>query len=571
MKISKSFIPTLRQAPNDAEVISHKLLLRAGMIRKVTSGIYEWLPLGYRVLRKIENIVREEMNAAGSQEVHLPHMVPAELWQESSRWEKYGKELLRIKDRHERDYCFGPTHEEVICDMVRGEVNSYKQYPFNLYQIQTKFRDEIRPRFGLVRGREFLMKDAYSFHTTDEDLDREYENMFQTYMKIFNRCNLASKAVEADSGAIGGSSSHEFMVLAQTGEDAIASCKNCDYAANVEKATFKILPQKETPQSQPEKIHTPNLKSIEDVAKFLKVSKKEMIKSLIYKVDEEYVMVCLTGNREVSDIKLGNLFTNADEVRLASDSEISEILDLPVGFVGPKDINKDIKIIYDKSLQTTANGILGANEKDYHIKNVHLNSELNITEYQDVSVVLEKDPCPKCDSGALEILRGIEVGHIFKLGKRYSQPMKVTFLDKDGKEQTATMGTYGIGVSRTLAAAVEQNHDDFGIIWPKAIAPFDLQLMTMGPEENLQVVAEKLYTDFQNAGLSVLFDDRDERAGVKFKDADLIGNPLQIIIGKKSLANNEIEFKIRKTNEKGKLPLENVVAEVKKMIDNEII
>lgn len=576
MKFSQAHIPTLREPPHDAEVISHKLLTRAGMIRKVAMGIYNFLPLGLRSLKKIKNIVREEMNLAGAQEILMPNLIPAELWQESGRWQKYGPELLRIKDRHKHEYCFGPTHEEIVCAIVRHERNSWRDYPINLYQIQTKFRDEIRPRFGLMRGREFLMKDAYSFHTSNQDLDREYQNMFDTYKRVFERCGLASRAVEADTGTIGGSSSHEFMVLADTGEDAIASCTSCDYAANLEKATFHI-PEQKHPEAPPiAEVHTPGQKSIEDVAKFLATRPSAMIKTLLYLSDLGAVLVCLAGHRELNEIKLKNLL-NCDWVRLPTDADLAEVFGadarIPIGFLGPiefnkQDYGKSVRILFDHSLLGIASGITGANKPDHHLKNVDVLRDLKMENPVDVSTVLEGDRCPRCATGELKILRGIEVGHIFKLGTRYSEPMKVTFLDEDGKENPVTMGCYGIGVSRTLAACVEQNHDDAGIIWPRAIAPFDLHLLTMGPDPEIHEAGNNLYRELWDLGFEILWDDRNERAGVKFNDADLIGLPLQIVIGKKSLAANQVEYKIRRTGAKGTMARDGIGSSIEDLIEN---
>lgn len=576
MKFTKAYIPTLRDDPKDADVISHKFLTRAGFIRKLTSGIYNFLPLGLRSLKKIENIVREEMDAAGALEIEMPHLIPAELWIESGRWQKYGPELLRIKDRHEREYCFGPTHEEIVCDLIRNEIKSYRDFPKNIYQIQTKFRDEIRPRFGLMRGREFLMKDAYSFHTSVEDLDREYQNMHETYSKIFKRCGLASRAVEADTGNIGGSSSHEFMVLAETGEDAIASCGTCGYTANLEMASYFVADMGETrgpgnqaPTELPplEQIHTPGKGGIDDVTAFLKIKAADMIKCLIYYVDSEFVMVCLTGDREVNEVKLGNAL-ECKEFRLATDDEITKKLSLSVGFISPIHLKTKIKIVYDGSIRAITSGVTGANKKDYHVKNVSITRDLKAKNFIDVSVAKEGDPCAKCKDGKLKILRGIEVGHIFKLGTVYSKAMKVTYLGEDGKEDFTPMGCYGIGVSRTLAAAVEQNNDVSGIVWPKAIAPYHIHLLTMGPEDEIHGEGEKLYKELQAQGFEILWDDRNERPGVKFKDADLIGLPLQIVLGKKSLEKNEVEFKIRRDNKKGSFARKDLREELQEIFKN---
>jgi len=569
MKVSRAFLPTLRQAPSEAEVISHILLLRAGMIRRVAGGIYEFLPLGLRSLQKVERIVREELNAAGCQEVQMPHMVPAEFWQESGRWQKYGKELLRIRDRHDREYCFGPTHEEVICDMVRNDVRSYRSLPLNLFQIQTKFRDEIRPRFGLMRGREFLMKDGYSFHATQEDLDREYLSMRQTYLTIFKRCGLDCRAVDADTGAIGGNSSHEFMVLAETGEDVIASCESCEYAANLEKAKYRLHPTREFTKDVLSEVETPGKKSIEDVSTFLKISPSQMIKTLVYKADAELVGICLAGHRTLNDVKLKNAL-GCEDLRLATDDEIWAGTGAPMGYLGPIGMPKPVRFLYDMSVLEIADGVTGANKKNAHLQHVNVVRDCNMTADNsttfDLASVNAADTCPVCADGKLKLLRGIEVGHIFKLGLRYSEPMKVTYLDADGQEKPAIMGTYGIGVTRTLASSVEQNHDDKGIIWPLAIAPYSVHLLTMGTEPELVAKAQVLYDDLNKAGIDVLWDDRDERAGVKFNDADLIGLPLQIILGKKGLEKGELEYKIRRNGTKGVLPLANAFARINELM-----
>lgn len=564
MKQSRAFIPTLRQAPAEAEVVSHKLLIRAGMIRRVANGIYEFLPLGLKGLQKVERVIRDALNLAGCQEVHMPHLVPAELWQESGRWQKYGKELLRIQDRHEREYCFGPTHEEVICDMVRGELRSYRELPLHLYQIQTKFRDEIRPRFGLMRGREFLMKDGYSFHASQADLDREYHLMHETYLKIFAACGLACRAVEADTGAIGGSSSHEFMVLADTGEDVIASCSQCEYAANLEKASF-AMPARPLQASDDdmESVETPGKKSVAEVSQFLKLEPARMIKSLVYKADGELVMICLAGDREVNEVKLTHALA-CDEITLASDDEVLRQLKVPVGFLGPVKQALPLKVIFDCSVLLYGDLATGANKKDCHFVHVNLPRELSWEgDYahwlrrvvKDISSVKPGDACPKCTGGELALLRGIEVGHIFKLGSRYSLPMRVNYIDEHGKEQNTIMGTYGIGVSRVLAACVEQHHDDKGISWPRSLAPFAVHLITMGPEPELARTAATIYEELCRVGIEVLWDDRDERAGVKFNDADLIGIPLQVLIGRRGLEKSEIEYKVRRDGNKGTIPL----------------
>ena len=581
MKFSKTLIPTLREAPGDAEVISHQLLIRAGFIKKVAAGIYEFLPLGLKSLRKVEQIIREEMDRAGSLEVFMPHLVPAELWQESKRWFKYGPELLRIKDRHEHEYCFGPTHEEVVCDLVKQSIQSYKSLPVTLYQIQTKFRDEIRPRFGLMRGREFLMKDAYSFHLTPEDLDHEYQNMYQTYQRIFARCGLASRAVEADTGSIGGASSHEFMVLASTGEDVIAACNTCQYAANLEKAFFANLPLTAQPtQEVSQDVVTPNQKTIEEVSSYLNVRPSQMIKTLVYVVGEKTVIVCLAGDRDVSEAKLKAL-TKSAEVRFATEEEIMLLTGVPIGFLGPQGLldrlaqrgaSDKVTLFYDRSLIGVHNGVTGANKVDHHKININIERDLGLSQdprsakYVDLSTVIEGDACPKCQAGKLTLMRGIEVGHIFKLGDVYSQPMGVKVLDKDGQEKVAIMGCYGVGVGRTLAASIEQNHDDKGIIWPRALAPYEVYLMNLDGSDEIKNAAQNIYNELTQNGVTVLWDDRDDRAGVKFNDADLIGIPLQIMVGKKGLAREICEYKIRRDGTRGELPYAQVVSGVKDLL-----
>ncbi|MBI5892869.1 MAG: proline--tRNA ligase [Deltaproteobacteria bacterium] len=546
MRFTKMFIPTIKDAPKDAEVISHQMMIRAGMIRKVASGIYNFLPLGLRVLKKVENIVREEMNRAGAQEVLMPMVVPSELWQESKRWDVYGKELLRLKDRHDRDFCLGPTHEEVITDMVRRDVRSYRQLPLNLYQIQTKFRDEIRPRFGLMRGREFIMKDAYSFHASEECAEREYKNMYETYLRIFERCGLRFKAVEADTGQIGGSFSHEFMVLAETGEDAIASCNKCKYAANVEKAETKIQGQGASVKGQEKtltKVSTPNMKSVEEVSGFLKVSPQALIKTLIYDSDKGGFAVLLRGDYEINETKLKK-HADAEWVRLADDETVKKITNAPSGFAGP--VGLKCGIIADYSIQNVVNGVTGANEKDAHFVNVNIDRDFKADKFADLRNVVQGDDCPRCD-GKLEIMRGIEVGHIFKLGTKYSETMNAVFLDENGKEKPFIMGCYGIGIGRTAAASIEQNHDKDGIIWPMPLAPFHVHIVPVNVnDKKVMDAAENIYKDLEGAGIEILVDDRDERAGIKFKDADLIGIPIRLTIGSKNLENNMVEMKLRK-------------------------
>lgn len=566
MRFTKMFIPTIKDAPKDAEVISHQMMIRAGMIRKVASGIYNFLPLGLRVLKKVENIVRQEMNRAGAQEVLMPMVVPSELWQESKRWDVYGKELLRLKDRHDRDFCLGPTHEEVITDMVRRDVRSYRQLPLNLYQIQTKFRDEIRPRFGLMRGREFIMKDAYSFHSTDEDAEREYKNMYETYSRIFERCGLKFRAVEADTGNIGGSFSHEFMVLADTGEDAIASCDTCKYAANIEKAETKMQGQGSRGKGQEEpleKVSTPNMKSVEEVSGFLKVSPQALIKTLIYDSDKGGFAVLLRGDYEINETKLKK-HADAEWVRLADDETVKKITNALSGFAGP--VGLKCKIIADYSIQGVVNAVAGANEKDAHFVNVNIDRDFKADKFHDLRNVVHGDDCPRCD-GTLEIMRGIEVGHIFKLGTKYSESMNAVFLDENGKEKPFIMGCYGIGIGRIAAASIEQNHDKDGIVWPMPLAPFHVQIVPVNiSDKKVMDAAENIYKDLEGAGIEILMDDRDERAGIKFKDADLIGVPIRITIGSKNLENDVVEMKLRADTAPTLIDRSEVVERVRKII-----
>lgn len=560
MRYSKLLLPTLKEVPSEAETVSHQLLLRAGMIRKLASGIYDYLPLGLRVLRKVEAIVREEMNRAGAQEVLLPAVQPAELWQESGRWQVYGKELLRFRDRHERDYCFGPTHEEVITDLVRRDVHSYRQLPLNLYQIQTKFRDEIRPRFGLIRGREFIMKDGYSFDVDEAAADATYQAMYDAYSRIFRRCGLRFKSVEADSGPIGGSFSHEFMVLAETGEDVVVSCCACEYAANLEKA--EVVPpvggvsESEAPLA---KVHTPAVRTVTEVAAFLGLTSSQVLKTLLYETDRGVVAVLLRGDHEVNEVKLKN-FLGVNDLSLAREAVVRQETGASVGFAGPLGLN--LPIYADQSLRGLANLAAGANEDDHHYTGVSLARDVAVREYADLRQITAADPCPRCGA-ALEFLRGIEVGHVFKLGYKYSQAMQATFLDANGQEKPMYMGCYGIGVSRIVAAAIEQNHDADGIIFPIPLAPFQVLLIPIAvQDEKTMATAETLYQDLSAAGLEVLFDDRDERPGVKFKDGDLLGIPFRVVLGPKTLAQNAAEIRSRRTREMELLPLPRLVEEL---------
>ncbi len=569
MWFSRMLIPTLKENPAEAETVSHRLLFRAGMIRKLASGIYNYLPVGLRVLRKVENIVREEMNRAGAQEVLLPAVQPAELWQETGRWQVYGKELLRFKDRHGRDCCFGPTHEEVITDLVRREVHSYRQLPINLYQIQVKFRDEIRPRFGLIRGREFLMKDAYSFDVDEAGAEACYGEMYAAYTRIFRRCGLKFKVVEADSGPIGGSFSHEFMVLADTGEDLLASCTACDYAANLEKAEVPLNLNDPVPAEAggPEPVATPGVRSVEEVAAFLKLTPEEIVKTLIYETDSGPVAVLIRGDHEVNEVKVKNLLGVA-ELTLAGAERVAELTGAGVGFAGP--VGLSLPLYADQAVAALNSMVIGANRDGYHLMGVHPFRDLAITQVADLRTVTAQDPCPRC-GGALSILRGIEVGHIFKLGLKYSQALKAVYLDADGQERHIYMGCYGIGVSRIVAAAIEQGHDEHGIIFPMALAPFQVGLIPISlSDEATKECVLRLHEDMAGAGLEVLLDDRDERPGVKFKDCDLLGIPLRVVVGPKTLAAQAAEVRVRSTQETILVPLTELLSLLKERILKEL-
>ncbi|MBA7511536.1 Proline--tRNA ligase [subsurface metagenome] len=549
MLLSKYLLPTLKEIPREAEIPSHQLMIRSGIMRQLASGIYEWLPLGLRVLHKVENIIREEMDSIGAQEVSLPAMQPRELWEESGRWDFYGKELIRLKDRNRRDFCLGPTHEEVITDLVRKEVRSYKELPLLLYQFQTKFRDEIRPRFGVIRAREFYMKDAYSFDATDKNAETSYNNVFETYSRIFQRCGLKFRSVEAQTGAIGGAFSHEFMVIADTGEEIIVSCK-CGYAANLEKAEG-VPPAKvggkagkRSGLKELEEVETKNMKTVEEVGKFLKEKPDKFIKTLVYKTNGECVIVMVRGDHEVNESKVKS-YLGVNEIFLADEKTIKEVSGAPLGFAGPVELKIKCKLLADYSVEGIVNGVTGANKKDYHLKNVNINRDYSVDEILDLRRAKEGDVCPKCGK-TLEFSRGIEVGHTFKLGTKYSKTLRATFLDKDGKEKYFVMGCYGIGVSRIVAAAIEQGHDQNGIIWPLPIAPFQVLILPVNYEhEKIRTISNRIYKQLESAGYEVLMDDRDERAGVKFKDADLIGIPIRVTVGEKTLAKNIVEVKLR--------------------------
>tara|TARA_B100001123_G_scaffold49545_1_gene50809 strand:- start:2747 stop:4447 length:1701 start_codon:yes stop_codon:yes gene_type:complete len=543
LRLSNFLLSTLKEAPADAETQSHKLMIRAGMIRKVAAGIYNFLPTGLKVFRKVENIVREEMNNANAIEVMMPFVTPSDLWIKSGRWDVYGKELLRFKDRADRDFCLGPTHEEVVTDLVSREAKSYKDLPLTLYQIQPKFRDEIRPRFGVMRAREFVMKDAYSFDVDEKSSEKSYSQMFDAYNKIFDRCGLTFKAVQADSGNIGGSSSHEFMVLAETGEDLILSCSDCDFAANVESASIKSSKiSKKEDLLDLTIVDTPAMVSVTEVADFLKTDEKNVVKTMILSTDSGLEAVLIRGDHELSLPKYKKI-RNLETVDLATSDEIKK-LNTPKGFSGPVDLNIDI--YSDNAIQSMSNFVIGANKPDKHYINSNFLRDFDIKEFGDFREAQDGDKCPNCTKGSLNSIRGIEVGHVFKLGTKYSNAMDAKFVDKDGKEKNYFMGCYGIGVGRVLAAAIEQNHDENGIKLPSSIAPFEVGIIPTDLK-NTEVLelSESLYSYLLELGFDVFLDDRDENPGFKFKDADLIGIPYQVVIGPKSLAKDSIELKDR--------------------------
>lgn len=568
MRYTETLLPTLKENPAEAEVISHRLMLRAGFIRKLTAGIYTYLPAGLAAIRKVENIVREEMNRAGAQELLMPMVQPADLWKETGRYKKYGPELLRFHDRHERESCLGPTHEEVITDIVRKELHSYRSLPVNLYQIQTKFRDEIRPRFGLMRGREFIMKDAYSFDVSDEAASESYMKMYEAYRRIFTRCGLEFRAVQADSGAIGGNFSHEFMVLAKTGEDTIVICKECEYAANMEKAVVKLAAAvSDEPMEEMAKVETPGKRKVDAVCEFLDIDPVQLVKTMVYKADGELVAVLMRGDRDVEEVKLKNLLGVAD-VEMATDQEVFDGTGVPTGYLGP--VGLKLRIVADQEITAMKNFYVGGNEKNYHLKNVNLGRDFEVESTADLRQITTADPCPEC-GGTLGLTEGIEVGHIFKLGTGYSESMNATFQDSDGQEKHFVMGCYGIGVSRVVAAAIEQNHDENGIIFPTPIAPFTVIVLNLGAsDEAINGAAEKLYADLQAAGVEVLFDDRDERPGSKFKDADLLGIPYRVTVGKSFAKNGTVEIRNRRTGATEEAAPDQAVAMLVERISKEL-
>lgn len=565
-------LKTLREVPNEAELASHILLLRGGMIRKLASGIYGYMPLGWRSIRKIENIIREEMDKSGSQEVLMSAIQPAELWQESKRWFAYGPEMWRVKDRHEREFCLGPTHEEVFTDIVRNEISSHRQLPVNLYQIQTKYRDEARPRFGLMRSREFIMKDAYSFDKDEEGLDESYKEMYETYERIFTRCGLTFRAVEADTGAIGGSNSHEFTAISEVGESEITYCNACKMAATTEKAEVADECSEEDVKEIPlEKIYTPNTKTITEVAQYLDIDEKKTIKALLFVTHDDqgekggYAIAFIRGDRELNEVKLINaLGIHEHQIEFADEAEIADATGAVGGFTGPIGL-VNCTVVIDSELTKLKNLCAGANEKNYHIKNVNYGRDYKGDIIADIKTLKANDPCPKCGA-PVKHARGIEVGQVFKLGTKYSDSMGAVYKDENQKDKPIVMGSYGIGVSRTLAAIIEQNHDENGIIWPMPVAPYEVMITVVKVKDDVQMeLAEKMYDELVEAGIEVLLDDRDERVGVKFKDADLLGVPIRITVGK-GATNKLVEYKLRRDVEKVELHMEEAIEKAKKTV-----
>ena len=564
MKASQTFLATLKEAPADAEVVSHQLMVRAGLIRKLSAGIYNYLPLGLKVIRKVENIIREEMNRAGAIELLMPIVQPAELWQETGRWEKMGPELLRIKDRHERDFLIQPTSEEVITDLARTEIKSYKQLPINFYQIQTKFRDERRPRFGIMRGREFSMKDAYSFDRDHDGLKRSYALMFDAYVRIFKRMGLTFRAVTADNGAIGGSGSQEFHVIADTGEDAIVYCPNSDYAANLEAAeSLSLVTKRDAPKEVMKKVSTPEQKRCEDVARFLKISLTQTIKSLVLAVDQEHgpatlFMLLLRGDHELNEIKASKV-PGLTAFRFASDEEVKAACHSPVGYLGPVGLSSNVQIVADRTVANMSDFVCGANEAGYHLTGVNWGRDLPEPIIADIRNAVAGDPSPD-GKGVVDICRGIEVGHVFQLGTRYSEAMKCTYLDENGKSQPMLMGCYGIGVTRLLGAAIEQGHDEKGILWPISMAPFELVICPVGYDKSKLVrqAADDLHQQLQNAGIDVVLDDRGERPGAMFADWELIGATYRVVIGERSLKEGNVEFQGRRESTAQLVPVNEI-------------
>lgn len=568
MKMSKLLMPTLREVPAEAEIMSHKLMLRAGLIRKLAAGVYSYLPLGLRTLQKIENIIREEMNDAGAQELLMAALLPAEAYQASGRWEVFGPNMFKLKDRNNRDFCLGPTHEELFTQTVIDNVRSYKEYPMTLYQIQTKYRDEGRPRFGVMRGREFIMKDAYSFDLNQEGLDESYKKMYDAYCRIFTRLGMDFTVVDADSGAMGGSGSQEFMAKSPVGEDGIAYCDACGYAANYEKCECIV---NEKPQVEGdfdiEKIHTPNVHTIDELVEFMNAEAYNFAKTIIYKADDKYVAVMVRGDREINEVKLKNLLGCIDDPELAAPAVVREITNAEVGFAGP--VGLDIPVYVDKEVTFMKNFIVGANETDMHYKNVNIGKDFEPAVVADLRIVEEGDVCPKCGQ-PIKTAQGIELGHIFKLGTKYSDALGLKYLDENGKSQTVIMGCYGIGVTRCIAAAVEQNYDENGIIWPVSIAPYHAIVIPVNSKNEEQMAeAERVYEELKSKGIETLLDDRAERAGVKFKDADLIGIPVRIVVGKKC-GEGIVEYKERKMESAVEKQVETAIDDVVEFIKSNL-
>ena len=571
MLATKLYAPTLREVPSDADVVSQQLMLRAGFMRKTANGLYSFLPLGWRSIKKIEAIVREEMDRASAQEIMMPILQPAEIWKESGRWNAYGAEMMRINDRHDNEFCLGPTHEEMITTLVKNEINSYRQLPVNLYQIQSKFRDERRPRYGLMRSREFIMKDAYSFDVDEAGLDESYKSMYDAYTRIFTRCGLTFRPVEADSGAIGGSGTHEFMAIAEAGEADIVYCTKCDYAANIEIGKPGIMKQDKEALQELSVVDTPNASTIEAVAEMLNLPLHKTIKAVVFSIDGKVVLAIVRGDHEVNEVAVQHAVLGAVEPEMATPEELEKV-GLTAGFISPIGLKQteEFAIVVDESVMETYNVCGGANKKDAHYVNINPKRDFNVEDIivAPIRLITKDDVCPKC-GGALEHAKGIEVGQVFKLGTKYSEALQATFLDQNGRPNPMIMGCYGIGVSRTLAAAIEQYHDENGIIWPRSIAPFEAVIVPINAkDEALMSTSQTIYTALQNAGVDVLLDDRKDRAGVKFKDADLIGYPLRITVSKNTLENNEVEIQIRKSGEALPCAIDSVADKVTELLQN---
>ena len=571
MLATKLYAPTLREVPSDADVVSQQLMLRAGFMRKTANGLYSFLPLGWRSIKKIEAIVREEMDRASAQEIMMPILQPAEIWKESGRWNAYGAEMMRINDRHDNEFCLGPTHEEMITTLVKNEINSYRQLPVNLYQIQSKFRDERRPRYGLMRSREFIMKDAYSFDVDEAGLEESYKSMYDAYTRIFNRCGLTFRPVEADSGAIGGSGTHEFMAIAEAGEADIVYCTKCDYAANIEIGKPGIMKQEEEALQELSVVDTPNATSIEAVAEMLNLPLHKTIKAVVFSIDGKVVLAIVRGDHEVNEVAVQHAVLGSVEPEMATPEELEKV-GLTAGFISPVGLQQteEFAIVVDESVMETYNVCGGANKKDAHYVNINPKRDFNVEDIivAPIRLITKDDVCPTC-GGALEHAKGIEVGQVFKLGTKYSEALQATFLDQNGRPNPMIMGCYGIGVSRTLAAAIEQYHDENGIIWPRSIAPFEAVIVPINAKDDaLMSTSQTIYSALQDAGVDVLLDDRKDRAGVKFKDADLIGYPLRITVSKNTLENNEVEIQIRKTGEALPCAIDSVATKVTELLQN---